>query len=142
MNDKFVIGYNNYPPPGLGNIEIDLDSDEFINIGPQANCTLGLCNTTGPCHACTDANTNVHVALYSNSYRYGYGPNEDGYYHARGGTAEWRPYHPLLFAMRGKSNSPAITGYAENCQQKGLCDEPTMQAYRQKYRQHTVCHVH
>ena len=69
MNDKFVIGYNNCPPPGLGNIEIDLGSDEFINIRPQANCTLGLCNTAGPCHACTDANTNVHVALYSDSYR-------------------------------------------------------------------------
>ncbi|CAI4439958.1 AQG_2a_G0016700.mRNA.1.CDS.1 [Saccharomyces cerevisiae] len=122
--DQFKSGYLACLAPEHRNIVVDLASNGFITISPMANATIDFEDVTSDYFNCTDVNTNVQVTIASFYNEYGFGPDDNGYYHATEGPSEferhgmdvrlYRPYYPGEFVMGKRSNALGVA-YLKIC---------------------------
>lgn len=134
--DQFKSGYLACLAPEHRNIVVDLASNGFITISPMANATIDFEDVTSDYFNCTDVNTNVQVTIASFYNEYGFGPDDNGYYHATEGPSEferhgmdvrlYRPYYPGEFVMGRRSDALGVTGFDQkDCAGEGFYDEQT-----------------
>ncbi|CAI4437698.1 ALH_1b_G0016540.mRNA.1.CDS.1 [Saccharomyces cerevisiae] len=134
--DQFKSDYLACLAPEHRNIVVDLASNGFITISPMANATIDFEDVTSDYFNCTDVNTNVQVTIASFYNEYGFGPDDNGYYHAMEGPSEferhdmdvrlYRPYYPGEFVMGRRSDALGVTGFDQkDCAGEGFYDEQT-----------------
>lgn len=117
--DQFKSDYLACLSPEHRNIVVDLASNGFITISPMANATIDFEDVTSDYSNCTDVNTNVQVTIASFYNEYGFGPDDNGYYHATEGPSEferhgmdvrlYRPYYPGEFVMGKRPDVFGVT---------------------------------